>query len=94
MPHTITLNLRYDWPQSDWQKVYAVYQTMPGWQPGQAIPRWFGGGDDAQYIVASVEPSGLLLEAQLDVKLWIGWLTTLCARLSLALGREIHDAEA
>lgn len=30
MPHTITLNLRYDWPESDWQKVHAVYQTMPG----------------------------------------------------------------
>jgi hypothetical protein len=93
MPHVITLNLRYDWPESDWQKAYAVYQTMPGWQPGEATPSWFGGQDDAQHIVASVEPSGLVLEAQLDAALWVGWLTMFCARLSLALGREVHDAE-
>lgn len=93
MPHVITLNQRYDWPESDWQKAYAVYQTMPGWQSSQAIPCWFGGQGDAQYIVASVEPSGLVVEAQLDTALWVGWLTMFCARLSLALGREVYDAE-
>ena len=93
MPNVITLNLRYDWPESDWAKVYAVYQSMPGWQPGQAVPAWFGGHGDVQYIVASVEPSGLVLEARLDAAFWVGWLTLFCARLSLALGREVHDAE-
>ncbi len=61
-PDRITLNVRYDWPESDWQKVYAVCQTMPGWQLGQAVPSWFGGENDAPYIVASIEPSGLRLE--------------------------------
>jgi hypothetical protein len=94
MPHTITLNVRYDWPESDWQKVYAVYQTMPGWQSGRNTPSWFGDAGDDEYIVASVEPSGLLLEAQLEAALWSEWLTKLCARLSQELGREIHDAES
>lgn len=52
-----------------------------------------GGHGDEQYITASVEPSGVLLEVQLDTGHWTGWLTLLCARLSLSLGREIHDAE-
>ncbi|ARN21525.1 hypothetical protein [Piscinibacter gummiphilus] len=93
MLHTITLNIRHDGPDSDWQTILAVYQSMPGWQGTRQIASWFGLHGDAQYIVASVEPSGAVFEGQVDAGLWTGWLTMLCARLSLALNREIHDAE-
>ncbi len=38
-------------------------------------------------------PSGLLLCGQVESSLWCSWLTVLCARLSLALGGEVYDAE-
>lgn len=93
MPHTITLNIRHDWPESDWQKIQSIYRSMPGWQDSPEMAAWYGREADAQYIVASVEPSGLLIEGRVDAGLWTGWLTMFCSRLSLALSREIHDAE-
>ncbi|UXH79044.1 hypothetical protein [Roseateles amylovorans] len=93
MRHTITLNIRYDWPESDWQKIAAVYESLPGWQGDQPTASWFGVCGGEQYIIASVEPSGVLFEGNVDERLWAGWLTMLCARLSLVLDREVHDAE-
>lgn len=94
MEQSITLNLPYDLPEADWQRVLVVYAGMDGWLGAEDLPRWFGREGDARYLWASVEPSGLLIEGELEPAVWTGWITVLCARLSLALGREIHDAEA
>jgi hypothetical protein len=93
MYQSITLNLPYDLAEDEWEKVEAVFRTMDGWLEAIDHPTWFGTDKDHPYIWASVEPSGLLLEGELEPGLWTGWLTVLCARLTLALGREIHDAE-
>ena len=84
MEQTITLNLPYDLSDSDWEKVSSVYKQMDGWVDSHDYPYWFGTEDDDQYITASVEPSGLLLFGKIDEGIWIGWITVLCAKLTLA----------
>lgn len=93
MSQSITLNLPYDLGDSDWAKVMTVYESMGDWVPEQAVPCWFGPLGGSQYIAASVEPSGLLLEGNIEPLLFQGWVTKLCAKLTLALGREVYDAE-
>jgi len=92
MVQTITLNLPYDLSDAEWDKVAAVYRSMDGWIEEHA--GWFGPWQGERYIAASVEPSGLLVEGNVDPRLFGDWITTLCARLTAALGRDIHDAEA
>jgi hypothetical protein len=93
MEQSITLNLPYDLTDSEWAKVLAVYRSMDGWLEGQELPCWFGSLDSAQFVAASVEPSGLLIEGNLEPLLFRGWVTKLCAKLTAALGREVYDAE-
>ena len=93
MIQSITLNLPYDLTDAQWAKVQAVYESMDGWIPDQEIASWFGSLNSPQYVVASVEPGGLLLEGNLESLYFRGWLTKLCARLTVVLGLEIHDAE-
>lgn len=94
MSQAITLNLPYNLADSEWTKVFAIYESMDEWVPGQAVPCWFGPLDSPWYVAASVEPSGLLLEGNVDPVLFRGWVTKLCAKLTIALGREVYDAEA
>lgn len=94
LEQSITLNLPYDLSPDDWKKVSAVYQQMEGWIDCSGHPCWFGTEKDERYIVASVEPSGLVLTGHISDMIWIGWITVLCAKLTLALGREIHDADS
>jgi len=93
MNQSSTLNLPYDLADADWAKIQAVYESMDGWLPGQPVACWFGPLDSAQFVAASVEPSGLHLAGNLDSQLFRGWVTKLCAKLSLALGRAVYDAE-
>ena len=93
MSQSITLNLPYDLTESEWAKVLSVYESMNEWVPAQSVPCWFGPLDGATYLAASVEPGGLLLEGNVDPLLFRGWVTKLCAKLTLALGREVYDAE-
>lgn len=89
----ITLNIRYDIPDKDWVKILDVYKSMDGWLEGNELPCWYDTEDDARYILASAEPSGILLYGELESDLWTGWLTVLCSKLTLVLGRPVHDAE-
>jgi hypothetical protein len=90
---SITLNVPYDLPDDDWKKIVTVFKSMDGWLESQNCQFWYGTEKDARYIYASVEPSGLLIAGEIDSMLWTGWITVLCAKLTLALVREIHDAE-
>jgi hypothetical protein len=93
---TITLSMPYDLSASQWAAVDEVFRGMDGWlgySPADNTPQWYGRESDERWVWASVEPSGLLVEGELDPDLWTAWLTDLCARLSLALGLEVRDAE-
>ena len=93
MEKSITLNLSYDLPDSEWEKVSAVYKEMDGWVENAKLPCWYGTENDKEFICASVEPGGLLIAGTVSDMLWLGWVSKLCAKLTLALGREIYDAE-
>ncbi|WP_409846306.1 hypothetical protein [Roseateles asaccharophilus] len=92
MQHSITLNVPLESPPSDWEAIAKVYATLPGWLPAEEWPSWFGPQGGSNYITVSAEPSGLLFSGEVDRELWTGWISLLCARLSLALGREVCDA--
>lgn len=66
---------------------------MQGWQHSPTELAWYGYQCDSCFIVGSCEPSGLVLEAKLDHELWVGWISQICAKLSLALAHEVCDAE-
>ncbi|TXC79678.1 hypothetical protein FRZ40_35590 [Paraburkholderia azotifigens] len=93
MEQSITLNVPTNLSPEDWGKVAAVFRTLDGWLGDPHGAYWYGREGDARYICASAEPSGLLLCGQVESSLWCSWLTVLCARLSLALGGEVYDAE-
>lgn len=93
---SITLSLPYDLTAEQWKVVNEVFEGMDGWigaTNGDNIPQWYGRDGDARFVWASVEPSGLLIEGNLPPDLWTGWISVLCARLSLKLGIEVRDAE-
>ena len=93
MEQSITLNLPYDLPESDWSKVMNVYRQMDEWVDGEEVACWFGPLNSARFVAASVEPSGLHVSGNIDPLLFRGWVTKLCAKLTAALGREVYDAE-
>ncbi len=66
---------------------------MDGWLENKDLPYWYGTEEDNEYICASVEPSGLVINGKVNEMIWLGWVTKLCAKLSHALNREIYDAE-
>lgn len=94
MEQSITLNLPYDLTEEEWAKVAVVYRAMGDWIDGQEAPCWFGPLDASRFVAASVEPSGLVVQGNLEPDHFRGWVTKLCAKLTAALGREVYDAEA
>jgi len=94
MEQTITLNVPWDLPDEDWNKIMQVYRGMDGWIEGKDFPYWYGTEEDERFISVSAEPSGLLFNGKINNDYWIAWITQICARLSLALNREVHDATA
>jgi len=93
MEQSITLNMPYDLSDAEWTSVADVYREMDGWIGGQALPCWFGPLDSSEFIAASMEPGGLHISGLLEPQLFRGWVTKLCAKLTMTLGREIYDAE-
>lgn len=93
---TITLSLPYDLTEKQWKIVDEVFRSLDGWlgcKLDDNTPQWYGTVSSKQYVWASVEPSGLLVEGNLEQALWTGWISVLCARFSLRLGVEVRDAE-
>jgi hypothetical protein len=93
MIQEITLNIRYDIPECEWKIISDVYSGMDGWLESDDLARWYGTEDDAKYIWASVGAGGVQFAGRIDGHLWAAWISALCAKLSIALGREIKDAE-
>jgi hypothetical protein len=93
MDQTITLNLPYDLADSDWKKVSAVYESMDGWLGNSEEAFWYGNSPGSPSLYVSSEPSGLVVTGNVEAPLWLGWVSKLCAKLSVALGREVYDAE-
>ena len=93
---TITLSLPYCLSYEQWTAVDGVFRGMDGWigdKESDNTPQWFGNESSERFVWASVEPSGLLVEGNLDPAHWTGWIAVLCSRLSLALHMEIRDVE-
>ena len=93
MDQSITLNLPYDLPRSDWEKVMNVYESMDGWLGNSEDAFWYGNSPGEPFIYVSSEPSGLVVTGNVEEQLWLGWVSKLCAKLSITLGREVYDAE-
>ncbi|PCE29996.1 hypothetical protein BZL54_22800 [Burkholderia ubonensis subsp. mesacidophila] len=93
MRQSITLNVSPYLSEEDWQRVAAVYKTLDGWMGDPNDACWYGREGDARCITVSAEPSGLCFSGQVESGLWTGWMTVICARLSLALGCEVRDAD-
>jgi hypothetical protein len=92
----ITLSLPYDLTAEQWKIVDEVFRSMDGWigyNEADNTPQWYGPDPSPRYVWASIEPSGLLVSGKLPEIHWIGWITVLCARLSLRLGFEVRDAD-
>jgi hypothetical protein len=92
MDQFITLNIPQDLSDEGWEKISEVYKSMDGWIEGKDFPYWYGTEEDDRYISVSFEPSGLLFSGKVNDDLWVGWLTQMCAKLSIALGIEVYDA--
>ncbi|MEJ5151412.1 hypothetical protein [Comamonas sp. MYb396] len=70
MHQQITLDVRYDQPQEMWAAVLAAYRAMPGWIESDDFPHCFGSESDAKYVTASVEPSGIVFEGEMESREW------------------------
>lgn len=93
MHQTITLNVDPHLSDEQWEKVDRVYRGLDGWIEGAPMPCWYGNADGMPRITVSAEPSGLVLEGNVEPALWTSWISVICARMTLALGTPVHDAE-
>jgi len=92
--HNCNLNIWYYLPDEVWGKVSTVYEGMPGWIGFRnGIPYWFGYEDDAIYIEASVESSGLSFYAQMNNNDWNTWIERFKAEASKVLGFDVGEPE-
>ncbi|WP_172196105.1 hypothetical protein [Saccharibacillus qingshengii] len=89
-----SLNIRYDLPDAVWETVGELYERMPGWIGYvQGIPHWFGQEEDGIRITASVEPSGLCMEARMDEESWQSWIGLFKTEASKVLGFKVAEPE-
>lgn len=96
---SITLSIPFDLSEAQWKKLDLVYRGMSGWlgygasgKGEEGIPHWFRVEEDDVFLWASVEPSGLLIEGQMDQAEWERWIHEFRAHASQSLGFEVLDA--
>ncbi|GAD03220.1 hypothetical protein [Agarivorans albus] len=92
MEQSITLNIPQNLTDEQWEKISEVYRSMDGWLEGLNFPYWYGSEGEEKFISVSFEPSGFLFTGNVSHDFWVGWMTQICAKLSLALGQEVYDA--
>lgn len=91
---TCNLNIWYYLPDEVWGKVTKIYETMPGWIGYKnGIPYWFGQEDDAVFIMASVEPSGLSFYAQMSNSEWSSWIERFKLEATKVVGFDVGEPE-
>ena len=93
---TITLSLPHNLTPEQLAAVDRVFQSMDEWlgySQADNTPQWYGDELAERFVWASREPSGLLVEGNLEPSFWTAWISVLCSRLTLALQMEIRDAE-
>lgn len=88
--HDINLNIHYTAPQEVWDKIDAIYKSMPFWAGYDDGPRWVGEDID---LSASVEPAGIQIAGDMPEDIWKEWYSSLKMKLTEALGYEIGEPE-
>lgn len=87
--------------EAQWDGLVAVYAALPGYlgfSEEEGCPGWFGwppvdGQDEGvAYLVASAEPSGLVVAGQLPPEVWAAWDSTFMELASGVLGFRVRDA--
>lgn len=98
--HECNLNIKYSLPQEVLDKLELVYSQMPGWiglgkdgNGEEGIPYWFGYDENEKYILASIEPSGLQFEANIDDEEWLSWKTNFKKVATEVLGFKVGEIE-
>lgn len=91
--YDITLNIRYDLPDTLWAKIPSLYEQLPGWlgSDEHGIPYWFGKNENEKMIYASVEPAGLQIVATIEADEWLLWLENFKRLATGILGFEVRD---
>ncbi|WP_299190304.1 hypothetical protein [uncultured Aquimarina sp.] len=94
------LNIRYDLPKEIWDTIEQVYTQMPGWlgfgtkdKGYEGLPHWFSFNEDEKHIIASVEPSGLQLVANMNEDEWLLWKTNFKKVATEILGFNVGEIE-
>ncbi len=83
---TITLNLSYDLNEEQWTAVNKVFAGMDGWigtAENDNAPQWYGTTSAQKYNCASVEPSGLLIDGNINEPLFQRLIPSVCFVVSL-----------
>ncbi|MBR1592774.1 MAG: hypothetical protein IJ666_07180 [Ruminococcus sp.] len=89
--HDICLNIHYSAPKDIWEKISAVYKSMPYWDSDEkSLPHWCGEGIN---LTASSEPGGIQISGTMPENIWAEWYKTLKEKLTNALGYEIGEPE-
>ena len=72
-----------EFSEQDWKGLQETYEGLPGWvgTGSHGCPCWFGSEEVAPYLVASVEPSGLLVSGVLSAQDWSRWHEALFTKL-------------
>ena len=86
----VNLNIHYTAPDTVWDKIGEVYESMPYWASNENGPCWKGEGID---LWASVEPSGIQIAGEMPEDIWNEWYSDLKNKLTDALGYEIGEPE-
>ena len=91
MNHDICLNIHYSAPKDVWDRIGAVYESMPCWDSEEkSFPHWVG---DNINLTASVEAGGIQISGDMPEKIWNEWYKLLKEKLTDALGYEIGEPE-
>ncbi|MBO1306221.1 hypothetical protein JZO70_08625 [Enterococcus sp. 669A] len=90
MTHCINLNIHYTIPDELWDKVLAVFRSMPYWTESSEGTHWFGPDID---LSTSVEPGGIQIYGTMPDEIWTEWYSSLKEKLTNALGYEIGEPE-
>lgn len=94
------LNIRYDLPKETLLLLEEVYSKIPGWlgfgkegMGQEGIPHWFSYKEEEKYVIASIEPSGLLFEANMAEDEWLTWKAEFKKIATEILGFKVGEIE-